>query len=154
MMPFFRDVVACVLAASPSHVARQSSSTTIGFWARRSSCGTPRFVVGIEVEMSTSEILPTIRQLSSSRLRSPIDRRSVGAAEKLFRREVRASFRSGSYFARPIGGLVKLEGRTVTSELLSPGRSRLVLLAAQPLAQQCHAARTRYSQYFESLLGS
>jgi type IV secretion system T-DNA border endonuclease VirD2 len=31
MMPFFRDVAACVRAACPSHLPRQSCSTTIGF---------------------------------------------------------------------------------------------------------------------------
>src|SRR5258708_29200817 len=36
MTPFCRDGVACVRAACPSHVATQSSSTTIGFLARTS----------------------------------------------------------------------------------------------------------------------
>jgi hypothetical protein len=45
MMPFFLDVVAGMRAACPSPVARQSSSTTIGFLLRR-SMPEPRFVVG------------------------------------------------------------------------------------------------------------
>jgi hypothetical protein len=42
MMPLVRDVAACVRAACPSHVARQSSSTTFGFMPRTSMCALGR----------------------------------------------------------------------------------------------------------------
>src|SRR5277367_5264096 len=38
-MPYFRDVAACVRAACPSHLARQSPATTIGFLPRTSMRG-------------------------------------------------------------------------------------------------------------------
>jgi hypothetical protein len=57
MMPFLLDVVACMRAACPSHVARRSSSTTIGFLPRRSMRGAS-IVVGEQMTWQSRPALP------------------------------------------------------------------------------------------------